>query len=76
MNVHSFPPRAACEVAACAYLLRFVSHDDRGRDVCVPCDEAGNVDMNTLTERLRNSYLGARAMVGRGYSCPTVQPAA
>jgi hypothetical protein len=71
----SFLPRAACDPAACAYLLRFMSCDDRGQDVSVPCDEAGNVDLNALTEHLRNTYLGARAMVGRDYSCPTVQTA-
>jgi hypothetical protein len=75
MNTPSFLPRAACAPAACAYLLRFLSRDDRGQDVTVPCDEAGNVDMNALTEHLRNTYLGARAMVGRDYLCPTVQTA-
>jgi hypothetical protein len=75
MNTPSFMPRAACAPAACAYLLRFLSRDDRGQDVTVPCDEAGNVDMNALTEHLRNTYLGARAMVGRDYLCPTVQTA-
>ncbi|MBU4180078.1 MAG: hypothetical protein A3E51_00905 [Burkholderiales bacterium RIFCSPHIGHO2_12_FULL_67_38] len=75
MNTPSVLPRAACDPAACAYLLRFLSRDGRGQDVTVPCDEAGNVDMNALTEHLRNTYLGARAMVGRDYSCPTVQTA-
>lgn len=75
MNTPSVLPHAACDPAACAYLLRFLSHDGRGQDVTVPCDEAGNVDMNALTEHLRNNYLGARAMVGRDYSCPTVQTA-
>ena len=46
-----------------------------GRGVAVPCDASGQVDLDTLTERLRNAYLGARAMVGREYACPRVQPA-
>jgi hypothetical protein len=73
MNAQAILPRVACDSAPCAYLLRFMSLYDRGRGVSVPCDKAGLVDMNTLTERLRNTYLGARAMVGREYSCPTVQ---
>jgi len=56
----------------CSHLLRFTSLHDRGRGVSVPCDEAGKVDMDSLTDRLRITYLGARAMVGREYSCPTV----
>lgn len=57
----------------CPHLLRFTSLHDRGRGISVPCDEAGNVDMDSLTLRLRKAYLGARAMVGRDYSRPTVQ---
>ena len=75
MTTQSFLPRTACDTPTCAHLLRFMSLYDRGRGVSVPCDEAGNVDMNSLSERLRNTYLGARAMVGREYSCPTVQTA-
>jgi len=63
-------------VAACSYLLRFTSLHDRGRGVAVPCDEGGHVDIDSLPQRLRIAYFGARAMVGRDYSCPTVQLAA
>lgn len=73
MNSLSVLPRTSCATAHCAHLLRYTSLYDHSRGVSVPCDEAGNVDMNTLTERLRTAYLGARAMVGREYSCPTVQ---
>lgn len=60
--------------AACSYLLRFASLHDPGRGLAVPCDEAGCVDIDALTQRLRAVYLGARALVGREYACPTVQP--
>lgn len=53
--------------------LRFVSLYDPGRGVAVPCDECGKVDLESLTESLRNAYFGARALVGREYSYPTVQ---
>lgn len=60
---------------ALSHELRFDSLFHPGRGVTVPCDASGQVDMDQLTERLRNAYLGARAMVGREYACPRVLPA-
>jgi hypothetical protein len=57
-----------------AYELRFTSLFHPGRGVVVPCDAAGQVDLDALSERLRRAYFGARAMVGREYACPVVQP--
>ena len=67
---------AASAAASCAasHELRFESLFHPGRCVSVPCDASGHVDMDRLTERLRNAYLGARAMVGRDYAYPRVQP--
>lgn len=59
---------------AASHELRFDSLFHPGRGVSVPCDASGHVDMDHLTERLRNAYLGARAMVGREYACPRVKP--
>ena len=56
--------------------LRFVSLYRPGRGVSVPCDAAGRVNLDALSERLKNAYLGARAMVGREYAYPTVQRSA
>ncbi|MBX9610457.1 MAG: hypothetical protein K2X51_02400 [Burkholderiales bacterium] len=53
--------------------LRFASAYQPGREIAVPCDEHGEVDLDALSERLRVAYLGARALVGREYLCPTVQ---
>lgn len=58
---------------SCSHELRFVSLFDPGRGVAVPCSGSGEVDLDSLTERLRIAYLGARAMVGREYAYPTVQ---
>jgi hypothetical protein len=58
---------------ACSHELRFASAFHPGRGVSVPCDEHGDVNLDALPDRLRNAYLGARAMVGREYLCPTVQ---
>jgi hypothetical protein len=63
-----------CNIEATAsHELRFVSLHHPGRGVAVPCDEHGQVDLTSLTERLRVAYFGARAMVGRDYAFPTVQ---
>lgn len=52
--------------------LLFASLYHPGRGIAVPCDAEGHVDLDKLTERLRNAYFGARALVGREYACPTV----
>lgn len=56
-----------------AHELRFSSMNHPGRGLAVPCDASGQVDLDALPERLRNAYLGARAMIGREYLYPTVQ---
>ena len=53
--------------------LRFDSLYRPGHGVVVPCDPTGKVDLDALTERLKNAYLGARAMMGREYGFPTVR---
>ncbi len=52
--------------------LLFASLFHPGRGIAVPCDASGQVDLNALSERLKNAYLGARALVGREYAFPTV----
>lgn len=56
------------------YELRYASLFQEGRALAFPCDERGNVELNTLSERARNNYLFARALVGRDYACPVVAP--
>jgi hypothetical protein len=65
-------PRAA---RAFTHELRFVSLFHPGRGIAIPCDPSGAVDLDALTERMRNAYLGARAMLGREYAYPTVERA-
>ncbi|GAB3765394.1 hypothetical protein GCM10028796_22580 [Ramlibacter monticola] len=36
-----------------------------GRGFAFPCDAEGRVDLNHMSERARNNYLYARAMIGR-----------
>jgi len=54
------------------YELRFTHLFDRGRGWAFPCDSAGNVDLDRLSQRCRDSYLYARAVVGAELSAPVV----
>ena len=53
--------------------LRFQSLFHSGRAFSFPCDSSGKVDLNQLSNRARNNYLFARAMVGRELAVPAVQ---
>ena len=57
-----------------AYQLRFASLFDSGRGYAFPCDPSGQVDLDHLSERARNNYLYARAMVGKELATPRVEP--
>lgn len=60
-------------LAARTYLLRFTSFYNPGRGVSIPCDAAGQVDLDALSHGLRIAYLAARALIGHEYSYPKVQ---
>lgn len=55
---------------ASRYELRFQSLFDAGRALAFPCDERGRVPLDELSERARENYLYARAVVGRDYAAP------
>jgi len=57
---------------AAAFQLRFRSLFDEDKQVRCPCDASGHVVMDELSERARNSYLFARAIVGRLFAAPEV----
>jgi hypothetical protein len=54
--------------------LRFQSLFNAGRSLAFPCDAAGQVDMDELPARARNNYLFARALIGRDFAVPTLEP--
>ena len=54
------------------YELRFSGLLDRGRGYAFPCDALGHVDIAALSDRGRENYLFARAMVGTVLSAPIV----
>jgi hypothetical protein len=57
---------------AAAFELRFVSLFHEGRALAFPCDAAGHVDLDRLSERARTSYYYARTVVGREFARPAV----
>lgn len=56
-----------------AHRLCFASLSHQVANVFVPCDSHGEVDLNSLSDRLKNTYLGARALVGWAFDRPTVE---
>ena len=50
----------------------FESLFNSGRGLVFPCDEAGHVDIDSLSERGRSNYFFARSMLGREYATPRV----
>lgn len=46
----------------------------RGPQLSFPCDACGRVELDALSDRARNDYLFARAVVGREYAAPAVLP--
>ena len=58
------------------FQLCFRSLFDPGRGFAFPCDGAGRVDLDGLSEQARTNYLYARAMIGRELSVPEVEPIA
>ena len=59
---------------AAAYEIRFQSLFHEGRALAFPCDRNGQVDLDSVNERVRSNYLFARAMIGRDYAMPFVMP--
>lgn len=55
--------------------LRFESLFDAGRAYAFPCDAGGQVDIDTLSHKLRLNYLYVRTLIGRDFSMPAVRPA-
>jgi len=60
--------------AAAIYQLRFQSLFNQGRAMAFPCDAAGHVDLDALSEVARENYFYARAVIGREYAVPAIVP--
>jgi hypothetical protein len=55
------------------YVLRFRSLFDEGRGLCFPCDAQGRVDLDHLSERVRQNYFYARTVIGREFLVPAIE---
>lgn len=64
----------ACTAPAAAFELRFQSLFHEGRALAFPCDEAGHVDLDAMSERARDNYFFARTVIGRDFAMPAVRP--
>jgi hypothetical protein len=60
-----------CGACQARYELRFTRLSD-GTSYAFPCDAGGQVDIGALSERTRNNYFYARALVGRDVSAPSI----
>jgi hypothetical protein len=47
----------------------------RGPSLCFPCDEQGEVPLDSLSDGARENYLYARAVVGVEYAYPSITQA-
>ena len=56
----------------CSHVIRFQSLFDAGKSLVFPCDAEGHVPLDELSERARENYLYARAVVGREFAFPAV----
>lgn len=52
--------------------IRFQSLFKPGRTLSFPCDAQGRVELDALSDRARDNYLYARAVVGREFAFPSV----
>ena len=55
--------------------IRYQSLFHEGRGLSFPCDAEGHVPLDSLSESAMESYLYARAVVGREYAYPSIRPA-
>jgi|JI10StandDraft_1071094.scaffolds.fasta_scaffold715705_1 hypothetical protein len=69
--VHSLPPLLP-QPPVQGWQLRFASLFDPGRGLAFPCDDHGQVPLDSLPPRALDNYLYARAVVGREFATPTI----
>ena len=60
-------------ISGSEYEIRFESLFNEGYGLAFPCDRDGRIDLDHVSERARNNYLFARAMMGRDFAYPTVR---
>jgi hypothetical protein len=73
MNAMHHQPGPAQRQQSARYELRFRSLFDEGRGYAFSCDEAGHVDLDTLSVQARLNYFYARTVIGRDVATPSVR---
>ncbi|MGZ5845980.1 MAG: hypothetical protein ACXWJJ_00775 [Ramlibacter sp.] len=68
----SSPGNASPQGGPSSFTLLFRPLFHAGRGFAFPCDPQGHVDLNAMSERARNNYFYARAMMGRELAFPSV----
>lgn len=58
----------------CTHIIKFQSLFNAGQSLVFPCDAEGHVPLDDLSERARENYFYARAVVGREFAFPAVLP--
>jgi len=53
--------------------LRFHSLFGAGRGYSFPCDQAGRVDIDALSDSARNNYFFAHSVIGRDVGMPAIR---
>ena len=71
--VHPATTGRVLPAGSALFRLRFQSLFHPGRGLSFPCDADGVVTLDALSERARQNYLYARAVVGREYASPAVE---
>jgi hypothetical protein len=69
---HSSSRNASPNGDPCSCTLLFRPLFRAGRTFTFPCDPQGRVDLDAMSERVRNNYFYARAMRGRELALPSV----
>lgn len=59
-------------MTTCSHEIRYQSLSNAGRALSFPCDAEGRVPMDDLSDRARDNYLYARAVVGRDFAFPVI----
>jgi hypothetical protein len=61
------------ESSSSQFQLCFRNLFDSGRGYAFPCDQQGQVDLDRMSEKARNNYFYARAMIGKELAYPAVE---
>jgi hypothetical protein len=74
MQLEVFNMRLSNSSSRTQYEVRYQPLIEGVTPLSFPCDAEGHVQLDALSDSARESYLYARAVVGREYAAPAVLP--